>query len=238
VVLSIIVRLAIMVEIVPIQRGLPREFHHWNTWANEIDSLAGGRPVVFVNTFQMPSKYRFYSGNVGHSLNDIRYRKNQYDLWKIEESLQDSSVLLMQTPYPEDSIITSTGHVYRYRYINRFTSYYNLVINPSHAERSVPRNTNIKLNIEIYNPREVPVNFADDQQQTKIVATFFTNNVLESKQTVLKGLVDTIPSNNSIAKSITVKTPEHAGEYSMYLSLRTQYLYLPFNSKPLNIKVQ
>ena len=40
-------------------------------------------PVVFINTYQLASKYWFYSGDTSFSLNGNRYRRNNYNFWPL-----------------------------------------------------------------------------------------------------------------------------------------------------------
>ena len=63
------------------------------TWAKKIEQIAGEKAVVFTNSYQNASKYSFYTKKFAHSLNNLNYRKNQYDLWNYEEQIHGKSVL-------------------------------------------------------------------------------------------------------------------------------------------------
>ena len=52
------------------------EFHQNKTWAAAIKEKAGDLPVVFLDTYQKPSKYWFYTGQEAFSLNTPLYRRN------------------------------------------------------------------------------------------------------------------------------------------------------------------
>ncbi len=51
-----------MYDILPGNRehALQGEFHGWDKWAEEVEELAGDRPVVFTNSYQKAAKYLFY----------------------------------------------------------------------------------------------------------------------------------------------------------------------------------
>jgi len=64
------------------------EIHHNREWAAALQSRAGHRPVVFLNSYQLPSKYMFYSDNgLSYSVNSRYVRRNQYNYWDTETQL-------------------------------------------------------------------------------------------------------------------------------------------------------
>lgn len=81
------VRLYIMAWFPPVSWIKRNELHGNRQWATAIHNKAGDLPVVFVNSYQMPSKYWFYAGLPAFSLNSPYYRRNNYNLWPIEDSL-------------------------------------------------------------------------------------------------------------------------------------------------------
>jgi hypothetical protein len=90
--LVVAVRLYIMAWFPPISWITRNEFHGNREWTNEMHKKAGNLPVVFVNTYQMASKYWFYSGVPAFSLNSPYYRRNNYNLWPVEDSLIGKTV--------------------------------------------------------------------------------------------------------------------------------------------------
>jgi hypothetical protein len=84
--LIVAVRLYLMAWFPPVPWIKP-EIHGNREWTTEIHRKAGNLPVVFVNTYQMASKYWFYTGMPAFSLNSPYYRRNNYNLWPIEDSL-------------------------------------------------------------------------------------------------------------------------------------------------------
>lgn len=91
------------------------EFEQNKTWAQHVRSLSGGVPVVFINTYQKPSKLWFYGGTPSFSLNTPSYRRNNYNYWPVEKSLQGKNVYAMSGLYVpgfNDSIMTKAGMLY------------------------------------------------------------------------------------------------------------------------------
>jgi hypothetical protein len=63
------------------------EFHNNPEWVSEVNSIARGEHVVFINSYQSPSKFWFYNQQLSYSLNTLNYRRNNYNFWTIEDSL-------------------------------------------------------------------------------------------------------------------------------------------------------
>lgn len=87
-------RVYMAMDIVPPAFLKKDEFHRNRAWAKAIHEKAAGRPVVFVNSYQRASQYWFYSGDTSFSLNNVNYRRNNYNFWPLEARLQGRSVLL------------------------------------------------------------------------------------------------------------------------------------------------
>ena len=61
------------------------EFHQNKEWVEAVSKKANGQPVVFLNSYQRPSKYWFYGGNPTLGLNTPYYRRNNFNFWPIED---------------------------------------------------------------------------------------------------------------------------------------------------------
>lgn len=93
--LVILVRIYMM-SWVPAIPGLERnEFHNNHVWTNEVHQKAKQLPVVFINSYQQASKYWFYTGVPALSLNSPYYRRNNFNLWPVEDSLIGKPVYLV-----------------------------------------------------------------------------------------------------------------------------------------------
>jgi hypothetical protein len=109
----------------PIKAINTNEFEQNEKWANQIKRFSGELPVVFINSYQKASKYWFYSGVKAFSLNTPIYRRNNYNFWPIEKSLQGKSVYAISTSNPgffTDSIVTTAGTLHGKK-IDSFYSY-------------------------------------------------------------------------------------------------------------------
>ena len=90
--LFLFARSACMVDFLPVS-FFKNEFHKKKQWSRDISLLAGDRPVVFTNSYQRASVYTFYTGKFAHTLDNLSYRKTQFDLWDFEERVHGKEVL-------------------------------------------------------------------------------------------------------------------------------------------------
>jgi len=72
------------------------ETHGHSKWVKALAQKAGDRPVLFKNSYQRASIYQFYSGQKASSLNEIRYRNNQYGLRGYEEIRAAKEIVLLE----------------------------------------------------------------------------------------------------------------------------------------------
>jgi hypothetical protein len=87
-------RVYMAVDIAPLSFMKKDEFHKNREWAEAIRSKAGGRPVAFINSYQRASQYWFYTGDTAFSLNNVYYRRNNFNFWPLEARLQGRDVLV------------------------------------------------------------------------------------------------------------------------------------------------
>jgi hypothetical protein len=76
--LLLLVRSALIFDFIP---QFYRDFHRDEAKMNAIHQVAGELPVCFMNSYQNPALYTFYTGNTAHSINNTEGGKNQYDYW-------------------------------------------------------------------------------------------------------------------------------------------------------------
>lgn len=79
-------RIIMMTDLPPAWWIFKDEFHENKNFVNQVKSRAKDKPAVFLDTYQKPSKYWFYSGDSAFALNTTTYRRNNYNFWPIEEN--------------------------------------------------------------------------------------------------------------------------------------------------------
>ncbi len=124
VLIFLLLRALLLLNIESLDIGIKNQFHGGKVWAEEISKLAKGKPVVFSNSYQNASKHWFYSKQETHSHNNAHYRRNQFDIWPIEDSLQGKTVLFVANWDRQEfqKSQTSKGTL-KYAFIDNYRTY-------------------------------------------------------------------------------------------------------------------
>ena len=91
--LILVLRVGMIVDVIP-AKAISSRFHSWKAWPDTLRQRTNGLPIVWLNSYQRASKYAFYSKQTTHSLNFYRERRNNYNFWSIEDSLQNKPVVI------------------------------------------------------------------------------------------------------------------------------------------------
>jgi len=127
------------------------ETHGNKDWVNNISSQVGPIPVIFENSYTEAPMYTFYSGNTSYSLNNIKYRQNQFTIDESENLVQGQKIIYISKFMDEGDIsyYNAKGHKYYGVYINNFESFRKL---KTIIEEPIELLDNKYLNFKIYNP--------------------------------------------------------------------------------------
>ena len=99
--LVMVVRVYMLLDLNPSALIVKDEFHGNRRWVEAIRKQSKGGPVVFLDSYQKPSKYWFYSGIPAMSLNTPGYRRNNFNFWPLEDSFLGKRVYVIG-PYDKD----------------------------------------------------------------------------------------------------------------------------------------
>jgi Dolichyl-phosphate-mannose-protein mannosyltransferase len=87
-----VVRIFLVINIPGQKAFVKSQYHNNKTWAAAIAAKTGNTPLVFLNSYQKPSKYLFYTGKTALALNTQHYRRNNFNYFPIEKELQGKTV--------------------------------------------------------------------------------------------------------------------------------------------------
>lgn len=239
VVLFLIVRVLLVVHIIPHKYVVGSEFHNWDTWTEEIKEKADGRLVVFSGTFQRPAKYSFYTGGeFAHSLNQVWYRKNQYDLWGYTDSIRGKDIALFRGGYSKDSVHTSTSESYTVRYIDNFQFYDHLpvLIEEDVLEGQVSDTSTI--NVRLVNPTNDSIDLRKQNHLSPRFYLSFYNGEKFSEHRKLPFIDMVLAPSDTVEYKMEFKNPKEEGVYSCYVGIVNNSLWPGFNGKPFQLKVE
>jgi hypothetical protein len=230
-------RLAFMVDFLPVSY-LKKGYHNSKERAIEISKIAGDRPVVFTNSYQDASKYTFYTGKFAHTLDNLNYRKNQYDLWDFEERIHGKEVLYVPhflTDYIKENFtkhVLSTGDsIYVKTYENFQSLQRECVILPE-ENYSFKRSETNTINLKIFNPYPYQIDFKNKEFPVVLQVAFIKNGVRENKMNLQ--LPDNLSILNpkdtiSVDAQFTIQDLP-SGNYRFGICSETGVLYDTYNS--------
>lgn len=215
------------------------EFYNWDQWAANIESVAGDKPVVFINSYQRASKYTFYTGKSAMSYNTINYRANQFDIWDIESELQGKDVLVI---YREEEpfltpLSTIPENLY-YAQMDDFRSFKKIHLSNLDEQLVLKSGKKYGMKINLLNGYSFPVNFEQSEAlYPEIVVRIYSKNnlVVEDAVKVDKGILE---PGESFVQEVHFRTPEEEGKYNLVFALRNKYLQPGQNSQAVKLILQ
>ncbi len=180
-------RLVFMFDFLPVS-FIKNEYHNNKKWVKDISLLAGPRPVVFTNSYQHASVYTFYTGKFAHSLDNLNYRKTQYDLWNFEEQLHGKEVLYVPhflTDYYKENLtkyILPNGDSVFVRVYKDFQSLQRECVILSDDLYTFDRTGTNSIHLRIFNPYPFMINFRHNELPVVFQIAFIKNGYREAKK--------------------------------------------------------
>jgi hypothetical protein len=216
------------------------EIHHNRTWTAALAEKAAGRPVVFVNSYQAPSKYMFYTGGVSYSLNSAWARRSQYNYWRTEEGMWGKEVLLatgyreLIAPAGRDSLLRTQGTVY-FRPESPYYSYQLIQFMPAVKEFTLHPGDTLALKLGVMNGYSAPVQ--TDPANTPLVAYVYWND--EGMHKVERSALPLTTALQQDSVVIPVVAPAEKGAYKLKVTLPVPAGLEPSGNSPLiHLKVE
>jgi hypothetical protein len=214
-------------------------------WALEIHKFAGDSPVIFEDSFQLASKYNYYTNSIkGFAYNSRNYRKNQYDIWPLDDQFRNKSVYyLMLQPDPTkklDTMHTNKGIVFG-TWLDNVRMYQRVNIVPLDVPKQIGANVDIRIRLKITNPYADTITLGNRNQKWKCYLEYgykVNNMLVDPMLYVNTALEDTIIlPGKSISILATIRSPKTPGKYKLEFSLRTEPFIGSRNSGRIGLEV-
>jgi hypothetical protein len=194
--------------------------------------------VVFMNSFQKPSKYRFYFDENAFSYNSVYYRKNQYDLGDYDTCFNNAKVLfkgywktnLLDTMRLED------GSLLRYAIIDKYKVFtkvkgelvdFSGVLNKGKGE----------VNVNLENPYNYEIEFGEGRfpitiklmLENKDEEKFFINLNYDLKK---------LEANSVYSEKMTFEVSDLIPDGKYKCQIVFNYIYAQYVSRKVDVEVQ
>jgi hypothetical protein len=236
----VFIRLTLIVNFDAMPDKVSQRFHDKEEFYLQIKEEARGRPVVFTNSFQKPSLYRFFSKEPAFTHNNYRYRKNQYDLWSMEADLQGEKVLY----FPDaripgsDTLQTVRGPI-RIHNTEYFCHFNRVEINPPEIHWEFEHGEQVEVELELSNPTMSRIEFSDScTHKPWLVYTIISEG--ERDLTLLAQYSNHLPvlaSGEQITFPVEITAPEVPGEYKIMFSFGGKNMFAGIHGRPVKMTV-
>ncbi|MHA4896174.1 ArnT family glycosyltransferase [Pedobacter sp. PWIIR3] len=246
IVLIIVVRLALIVPIPFLERiNFIGDYFGTERWAKSVHAKAGNSPVIFLDSFQLPSKYNYYNNTTsGFAYDSRNYRKNQYDIWPLEDSLRNKRVYYVlqhsEGNKRQDTIETDKGIFYGRR-LKGVRLYQKVDISPVSMEPEWVAGSERTVKVKISNPYNKMISFDNEGQQYKCYIEYGYKQLgklvaaLKPVHYIAKKIQ--IPAKEAVYLDFRIRAPEIPGDYKLIFSIRTEPFYGSRNSSHIGVVV-
>jgi Dolichyl-phosphate-mannose-protein mannosyltransferase len=232
------IRILIMTDTIPKVFYVQKEMHQYKEWSSQISELTGDRPVVFYNKYQYPSIYTYHTSKLAYSFSTVNYPGNQYDLWNIEEQLQNREIILISGMRDKSSIPLplATGDTLFYQFIDSFHSYNYVNIIPVFPSKTFNAGSDAIVPLKLVNPLSYPVDFKGNHNGVYLSYYIFKYNRLIMEGNILPLTNRTITDSLTFDANITL--PSETGKYRIRFAIQSPPLYPGNNSRFVKIHVE
>ena len=181
------------------QLSFKSDFINMDDWANELDSIAEGNPVLFTNKYHNLSIYSFSKQRWIPGAPHYNSRFSQIDLNRIDSIYNGKKVFALNYG-SEKKWKSENGSKNRGSFITDYYSYSGLTIDNINL---IMANDSIFLSFQLINPTNKLFLLKKDNNQ-KLELIFSINNQLQKYHLHMLTKVKTIESNDKIAFKIHI----------------------------------
>ncbi len=244
--LLLLMRLGLMVKNpVSMKVGVIKSYFGNPGWTETIKQKAGNAYVVFQDQFQDPSWYSYYTNSLKGFAYDSRfYRRTQFDIWPLEDSLQQKRVYYI-TDEPVKGIKTDTlktaKGVFFGGWINQLRTYQKMLVEVDSVQINTSAGKIVPLQLKITNPYSKTVNFSNENQRQIVVLRAY----IMQKDSVLSDQLAQPDFNQLKFKPgetrnfpFNLKAPLQKGKYTLLFSIKTPPFSGPRSSGIINLNIQ
>ena len=214
-----------------------RDFHGVEGWVKPLAEAIeknGDYPPIFVGSYQIPSKYSFYTQKFGTGLAASTGPRTQFDLYHWEQQFIGDTILYF-SKYPlipcTDSVETNHGLFY-IRRIDNFRCYSTIKLETEMTSFTFPADSLVSIPVRFNIPEDVTI---EDDKNSRLTCQIFENTKIISHQvddiTIRK--IDKLGFYN-----FQLRTPKKKGDYKINISIQSNHIFTVHNTPRLKLKVE
>jgi len=232
-VLVVLVRVYMLTDISGLTRIFKDEMHGNREWVKAIKEKSNGLPVVFLNSYQRPSKYWFYSGDTSFAINTTYYRRNNYNFWPIEKEWQNRKVLVVDKDLGtiDNSFEIPTPRGITPALVNeKLQSFSHIRLSLSDKPPSFKNGQPVQLTVEVdkHSISELNQLLKSSGQPNQLVADLFVGKSMVQRLSLTPSPLQ----ENTLTLTSTENISLQPGEYIMKLGVATSLPNLYSQNSP------
>ncbi len=220
-------------------------FNSYDVWAQQIKSYAKNYPVIFLDGFQNPSLYNYYTQSTkGFDYDSYSYRKTQFEIFPLEDSIRNRKAYFIETKShqnpQQDTIKTKKGTHYGL-WLDSVRMYQKVNFTPLQPAQQWSVNQTKTLVFKIENPYNHAINFGNNGQKYTVSLRYAIQNY--EAIILLKDVNNahfnnlTLPAGATKTIAIKITAPSKAGNYKYFISIQTSPFAGSRNSPMLKMNV-
>lgn len=220
------------------------DFSGYDTWAQQIKSYTKNYPIIFLDGFQDPSLYNYYTQSTkAFDYDSYSYRKTQYEIFPLEDSLRNHKAYFIDTKShqnPQQDTICIQKGTYYGLWLDSVRMYQKVNFSPQNSPSNWQPNQTKTITFNIQNPYNQAIDFTNNNQKY----TCSLRYVLQKDGEIysLQNLTSTfnhlkIPANGTNTIALKIKSPAEAGNYKYFISIQTTPFAGSRNSPMLKMNV-
>lgn len=245
--LIVLLRLVLIFPIDALRKIKIVDYYFGNAaWAKEIYKKAGDVPVIFTDSFQVPSRYNYYTRSTkGFGYDSRYYRKNQYDLWPLEDSLRNKRVYFVTgqgiAGHGKVDTIPTTKGLYYGIWLDQVRLYQKVTVNPVVVPADWKAGEIRELELKISNPYKEAVSLGNAGGRWKCYLEYGFKqgpDLGAFKQVDAEIEKVVVGAGESVVIKGKVQAPSDPGKYKLIFSLRTEPFSGSRNSNMIPVEIK
>lgn len=217
--------------------GVNCETQHWEDWAQTVSKEAGDLPLVFFSSYQKASKYTFYTGKKSFSFPEVGMRKSQFNLWDMEEELQNKKVYCYNYWFrPTHSIdcrkIKTDADEYDGCVTDSFLSWVKISVKPEKNFYEIKRGENISVPVQVTSPY---LSHPSPNQFSRITYQVYGSDKKKRSDNETGILLNDALSQKNLPVKILL--PDTADDYYVFISVSQDNFPASINSPKISFSI-
>jgi hypothetical protein len=247
-IIIVLIRLLLISNIPAINKlNFLKSYHGYREWAKQVKQRTGDAYVLTPAGFQTPSKYNYYTRTLkAFSYDKPSYRRTQYDIWPIEDSLQQKRTYWLKDDADPveglhfDTIKTLKGNWYG-AWVDDTRTYQRVYITTDNYTVKSRPGEKLVLPLTITNPYATKLNFGNEGSMHPVVLEgCFLQDEVTKQRSQTNDMFNRIvlEPHQTTHYNFTLNAPMKKGAYELIFSLRTTPFPGGRNSRIINFTVQ